>query len=102
MSILDASQRSIFIHLTTSEIPNPAWGALLKSGSDGVTFVLSSEYVNRNDLGIVDFESFPVLDGIALVNVIADPKAAIVTGRKELQTRITHNDGESFGLPVVK
>jgi hypothetical protein len=33
------------------------------------------------------------LDGIAIVNVVANPEAAAVTGTKELQTRITHNDG---------
>jgi hypothetical protein len=33
------------------------------------------------------------LDGIAIVNVVSNPEAAAVTRTKELQTRITHNDG---------
>jgi hypothetical protein len=36
------------------------------------------------------------LDGIAIVNVVSNPEAAAVTGTKELQTRITHNDGGSW------
>ena len=41
------------------------------------------------------------LDGIALMNVVANPTEAAVTGKKKLQTRITHNDGKcsrSLGL----
>jgi hypothetical protein len=37
------------------------------------------------------------LDGIALINVVSNPKEAALTGRKELRTRITHNDGARLG-----
>lgn len=33
------------------------------------------------------------LDGIALINVVSNPHEAPLSGRKELQSRITHNDG---------
>ena len=36
------------------------------------------------------------LDGIALVNVVVNPSDAQLTRQKELQTRITHNDGGSW------
>ncbi len=36
------------------------------------------------------------LDGIALINVVANPEEADISGRKKLQTRITHNDGGSW------
>jgi len=49
--------------------------------------------VNRDQRGYVDFEKMIGLDGIAIVNVVSNPEAAAVTGTKELQTRITHNDG---------
>lgn len=49
--------------------------------------------MNRDHRGYVDFEKMVGLDGIAIVNVVANPDAAAVTGTKELQTRITHNDG---------
>lgn len=49
--------------------------------------------MNRDERGFVDFEKMIGLDGIAIVNVVSNPEAAAVTGTKELQTRITHNDG---------
>jgi hypothetical protein len=33
------------------------------------------------------------LDGIAVVNVVANPSEADISGNKKIQTRITHNDG---------
>ncbi|KAG0695736.1 hypothetical protein DFH29DRAFT_879841 [Suillus ampliporus] len=56
-------------------------------------FGVSIENVNRNSAGFVDFEKFAGLDGIAMVNVVANPAEAALTGRKALQTSITHNDG---------
>ena len=66
----------------------------MKSNGNGTYFGISADYVNRNDRGFVDFEKMIGLDGIAVINVIANPDAALITGRKELQTRITHNDGK--------
>lgn len=34
------------------------------------------------------------LDGIAVMNVVSNPEEAALSGKKKLQTRITHNDGE--------
>ena len=82
------------MHLTTSERPNPFWGDILKSNNNGTYYGVSAEYVNRNDAGYVDFEKMVALDGIALINVVANPEDARITGQKLLQTRITHNDGE--------
>lgn len=84
---------SVFLHVTTSERPRPYWGSILKSNSNGTYYSISLENVNRNDAGYVDFEKMIGLDGIALVNVVSNPQEATLTGRKELETRITHNDG---------
>jgi hypothetical protein len=78
--------------MAMNELPTP-WGNILKSNSNGTYFGLSIENVNRNSAGFVDFEKFVGLDGIAMVNVVANPAEAALTGRKALQTRITHNDG---------
>jgi len=78
--------------MTMNEWPAP-WGNILKSNSNGTYFGVSIESVNRNDAGYVDFEKFQGLDGIAMVNVVANRAEAALTGRKALQTRITHNDG---------
>ncbi|KAI0248766.1 Oligoxyloglucan reducing end-specific cellobiohydrolase [Lactifluus subvellereus] len=95
-TILESSTDSVFLHMTTSEPPDPVWGHILKSNSNGTYFGMSIENVNRDGRGFVDFEKLIGLDGIAIVNVVSNPEAASVTGTKELQTRITHNDGGSW------
>ncbi|KAH8994731.1 Oligoxyloglucan reducing end-specific cellobiohydrolase [Lactarius hatsudake] len=95
-TVLESSTDSILLHMTTSGPPRPYWGTILKSNWNGTYFGASIENVNRDQRGFVDFEKMIGLDGIALVNVIANPEAAAVTGTKELQTRITHNDGGSW------
>ena len=54
---------------------------------------MSLEGVSRNRAGYVDFEKMIGLDGIALVNVVSNMDDVLLTGKKKLQTRITHNDG---------
>jgi hypothetical protein len=80
--------------MTMSEPPAPYWGTILKSNSNGTYFGVALEYANRDERGYVDFEKMIGLDGIALVNVVANPDEAAITGKKYLQTKITHNDGE--------
>jgi hypothetical protein len=79
--------------MTTSESPQPFWGHILKSNWNGTYFGTSIMNVNRDARGFVDFEKMIGLDGIAIVNIVSNPEAAAITGTKELQTRITHNDG---------
>ncbi|KAG2146361.1 hypothetical protein DEU56DRAFT_971534 [Suillus clintonianus] len=93
--ILESSTTAIFLHITMNEWPTP-WGHILKSNSNGTYFGVSIENVNRNSAGFVDFEKFAGLHGIAMVNVVANPAEAALTGRKILQTRITHNDGGTW------
>ena len=81
--------------MRTSERPRPHWGSLLKSNWNGTYFGKSIENVNRDQRGFVDFEKMIGPDSIALINIISNTEAA-VTGAKELQTRITHNDGGSW------
>ncbi|KAJ7725948.1 hypothetical protein B0H16DRAFT_275953 [Mycena metata] len=99
-TVLESSTGALFLHMTTSEPPSPYWGSILKSNSNGTYFGLSLENVNRDDRGFVDFEKMIGLDGIALVNVVVNPQEAVVTGRKDLQSRITHNDGATW-KPLV-
>lgn len=69
------------------------WGNLLKSNSNGTYYGLSLENANRNQAGYVDFEKMIGLDGIAVMNVVANTAEATVSRKKKLQTRISHNDG---------
>ena len=76
-----------------SQVKGAEWGNVLKSNSNGTYYGLSLAHVNRNDRGYVDFEKMIGLDGIALVNVVANPDEVVFTREKAIQTRITHNDG---------
>ncbi|KAJ7623514.1 vacuolar protein sorting/targeting protein 10 [Roridomyces roridus] len=95
-TVLESSTGSLFLHMTMSEPPHPYWGNILKSNSNGTYFGLSIENANRDDRGFVDFEKMIGLDGIALINVVANPDEAALTGHKKLQTKITHNDGGTW------
>ncbi|KAF7309568.1 Sortilin [Mycena indigotica] len=95
-TILESNTGSLFLLMTMSDAPHLHWGNILKSNSNGTYFGLSVENVNRDERGFVDFEKIIGLDGIALINVVANPQEAILTGRKQLQSRITHNDGGTW------
>ncbi|KDR81165.1 hypothetical protein GALMADRAFT_241725 [Galerina marginata CBS 339.88] len=95
-TILESSTKSLFLHMTMSEFPAPFWGTILKSNSNGTYFGISIENVNRDRGGYVDFEKMIGLDGIALINVVSNPDEAKLSGRKVLQSRITHNDGSTW------
>lgn len=74
----------------------------MKSNGNGTYFGVSIDYVNRNDRGFVDFEKMIGLDGIAVINVVANPDAARMSGRKDLASRITHNDGKKRAVKHVR
>lgn len=95
-TVLESTTDSVFLHLTMSDRHDAEFGNILKSNSNGTFYGVSLEHVNRNGYGFVDFEKMIGLDGIALVNVVANPDEALLTGHKALQTRITHNDGKGF------
>ncbi|KAG2093136.1 uncharacterized protein F5147DRAFT_755284 [Suillus discolor] len=94
--ILDISTNTIFIYTTMNEWSSTPWGNILKSDSDGTYFGVSIENVNRNNGGFIDFQKFAGLNGIAMANVVTNLAEAAFTGRKILQTRITHNDGGTW------
>ncbi|KAL5489710.1 VPS10_1 [Sanghuangporus weigelae] len=96
LQILDTTPQSIFLFLTTSENPNPSWGVVLKSDAAGSAYVVSRDYVNENGRGSIDFTRLPLLQGIILMNVVASPDDSTITGRKELVTLISRNDGGSW------
>ncbi|PWN28461.1 Oligoxyloglucan reducing end-specific cellobiohydrolase [Jaminaea rosea] len=109
-TVLDSVTKSLFLHVTTHATLGTEWGTILRSNGNGTYYSLSQEFVNRNEAGYVDFEKMLGLDGIALINVVSNADDASVSGRKDLQTRITHNDGgrwkemipprvDAFGAP---
>ncbi|KZV85936.1 Oligoxyloglucan reducing end-specific cellobiohydrolase [Exidia glandulosa HHB12029] len=103
-TILESSTDAVFLLLTRNDMEQVEWGNIMKSNSNGTYYTVSAEYVNRNHAGYVDFEKLIGVDGIALINVVSNAKSAGIDKRKEIQTRITHNDGGSWKAltPPVK
>lgn len=95
-TILESSTKSLFVHMTMSSARDAEFGTIFKSNSNGTYYGMSIEHVNRNKVGYVDFEKMIGLDGIAIVNVVANAEDAEISGNKKLQSRITHNDGGSW------
>ncbi|OCF42192.1 signal sequence binding protein [Kwoniella heveanensis CBS 569] len=95
-TILESNTDAVFLHVTMNAGINKEWGSIFKSNSNGTYYNLAVEYVNRNTAGYVDFEKMVGLDGIAVINVVANPNEADISGKKKLQTRITHNDGGTW------
>ncbi|SCZ93735.1 BZ3500_MvSof-1268-A1-R1_Chr6-3g08852 [Microbotryum saponariae] len=92
-TVLESTTDSVFLHVTTHADVGSEWGTLFKSNSNGTYYSPSLEFVNRNSKGFVDFEKMIGLDGIAVVNIVSNPNEAALSGKKSLQSRITHNDG---------
>ncbi|CCE87193.1 Piso0_005736 [Millerozyma farinosa CBS 7064] len=97
-TILDSDTGSIFMHITTSSEHGLEVGAVLKSNSNGTSYVLSLDNVNRNSAGYVDFNRVDGLEGVILSNTVD-----FVGKEKKLKTQITHNDGAEWAyIPPPK
>ncbi|CEP23216.1 hypothetical protein BN1211_3749 [Cyberlindnera jadinii] len=95
-TVLSAMSQAIFLHVTTNQRSGTEYGHLLKSNSNGTSYVMSNEYVNRDVYGYVDFEQLENLEGVAVINTVANPIEAKRGAKKQLKTKITHNDGADW------
>ncbi|XBW36114.1 hypothetical protein QEN19_001690 [Hanseniaspora menglaensis] len=91
-TIAGSTSGSIIMHLTTESSTGKEYGALLKSNSNGTSFVTIERAVNRNGKGFVDFEYVGDLEGVFITNVVTNTGAE----SKKLKTKISFNDGASF------
>lgn len=98
-TVLDSSTHAVFLHVTVNGIEDHEHGAILKSNSNGTSYVMSLDAVNRDTDGFVDFEKMKGLEGVALVNQVDNREASDNAGeKKKLKTKITHNDGGEWAL----
>lgn len=97
-TVLDSSTHSVFLHVTVNSREEYEYGTIIKSNSNGTSYVLSLNGVNRNTPGYVDFEKMQGLEGVALVNVVDNLVEAEKGQAKKLKTMITHNDGAEWAL----
>lgn len=74
------------------------YGALMKSNSNGTSFVTLERAVNRGTSGFVDFEKAEGLEGIILINTVqnAEEIASGEETHKKLRSKISFNDGADW------
>lgn len=100
-TVLDSSTHAVNLFVATELAEGRTRGTILKSNSNGTSYVVSIHDVNCNDEFYVDFEKMLGLEGVALVNVVANPDEKKSNAPKKLQTKITHNDGARWAyLPT--
>ncbi|KAH8885156.1 vacuolar protein sorting [Thozetella sp. PMI_491] len=99
-TVLESSTHAVNLFLVTQTKSDRQHGTLLKSNSNGTSYVLSIDGVNCDWEYYVDFEKMLGVEGVAVVNVVANPDE---DAPKKLQTKITHNDGATWRyLPPPK
>ncbi|RAR10169.1 signal sequence binding protein [Stemphylium lycopersici] len=95
-TVLDSSTHAVFLHVTVNPARDQEYGSIIKSNSNGTSYVLSLSGVNRNAEGYVDFEKMQGLEGVAVANVIVNIDEVNKGNKKKKQSRITHNDGADW------
>ena len=96
-TVLTSDTHAVFLHVTESNKLGGEYGSIIKSNSNGISYVLSLRDVNRNTDGYVDFEKMQGIEGIAVVNIVTNVEEAAAGAKKRLKTKITHNDGGAWG-----
>ena len=95
-TVLDSSTHAVFLHVTVNNHMDSEYGSLIKSNSNGTSYVMSLNGVNRDKRGYVDFEKMLGLEGVILVNQVANIEETERGAAKKLKTLITHNDGAQW------
>ncbi|KAI9824222.1 MAG: vacuolar protein sorting/targeting protein PEP1 [Thelocarpon impressellum] len=102
-TVLPSSTHAVFLHVTVSGEQDAEYGPIIKSNSNGTSYVLALPHVNRDRNGYVDFEKVHGLEGVAVANVVDNVANVRETRQKKLKTVITHNDGAEWDhLPPPK
>ncbi|EMC93590.1 hypothetical protein BAUCODRAFT_26843 [Baudoinia panamericana UAMH 10762] len=97
-TVLDSSTHAVFLHVTVNNHEDSEYGSIIKSNSNGTSYVLAVNEVNRNGPGYVDFEKMLGLEGVAVINRVANAEDVDAGSSKKLKTYITHNDGADWAL----
>lgn len=99
-TVLESSQTSLMVDISTSKKYGRELGMLYRSDSSGRYFVLSLENTNKNFAGIVDYERVQGVEGIVLANIVSNP--TVLDGdypeAKKVESRISFNDGSTWKL----
>jgi photosystem II stability/assembly factor-like uncharacterized protein len=95
-TVLESTTHAIFLHVKAGSTAE--YGPLIKSNSNGTSYVLSLDAVNENRAGFADFEKMKGLEGVAVVNVVGNVEEVSKGAKKKLKTMISHNDGAQWAL----
>lgn len=96
-TVLDSSTHSVFLHVTVSDEEDHEYGTIIKSNSNGTSYVMSANAVDRDANGYVDFEKMLGVEGVAMINVVSNYEDKdFLKSDKKLKTMITHNDGAEW------
>ncbi|EEH39288.1 signal sequence binding protein [Paracoccidioides lutzii Pb01] len=97
-TVLESRTHAAFLHVTVNNIEDHEYGSILKSNSNGTSYVLSLSAVNRNTYGYADFEKMQGMEGVAMANVVGNVADVEKGAAKKYRTMITHNDGAEWTL----
>jgi hypothetical protein len=95
---LDSSTHAVFLLVNVEPRADLKHGTLIKSNSNGTSYVLSMSAVNQDSEGYVDFEKAKSIEGVALANIVANANTLDKDNVKKIKTKITHNDGADWAL----
>jgi photosystem II stability/assembly factor-like uncharacterized protein len=95
-TVLDSDTNAVFLHVTESGERGREYGPIMKSNSNGTSYVISIRNVNRNVRGYVDWEKMQGLEGVAVVNVVGNVDDVSRGVNKKLKSMITHDDGATW------
>lgn len=93
-TVLDSSTHAVNMFVLTGSDDGRNYGSILKSNSNGTSYVLSAPEVNCDKNYYVDFEKMMGLEGVVLINTVEN--AEDNSKKKRLQTKISHNDGAEW------
>ncbi|KAH9852157.1 Oligoxyloglucan reducing end-specific cellobiohydrolase [Lenzites betulinus] len=94
-TIVESTTHSLAVDVLSHD--HSSVGTLFVSNSNGTFFVESLQDTNRNDMGYVDFENIYGVEGVGLANIVANAKDVDYRRAfKQLQTRITFDDGRTW------
>ncbi|OLN81413.1 Vacuolar protein sorting/targeting protein 10 [Colletotrichum chlorophyti] len=100
-TVLDSSTHAVNLFVATETAEGRRYGSIIKSNSNGTSYVMSAQGVNCNDEYYVDFEKITGLEGVAIINTVANRGKH--NEPKKVQTQISHNDGSQWAfLPPPK
>lgn len=97
-TVIDTSEHAVFLYVQAENMTGAEHGSIVKSNSNGTTYVLSLNTVNQNPKGYVDFERMQALEGVLMVNVVSNVDELPSGAPKKLRSMISHNDGGEWTL----